>query len=220
MVQTLSTEIGMKSFVATQQLYTIPNLVTLGRVVGLPPFVLLSADAQHTEAVWARWATMLLYGLIVGSDMLDGWLARRLGQTSALGRTLDHVSDVVCILTALGAFVVRGVVPWWLPAAIAWAFGLYVLDSWWRTARQPYRQLLSSRLGHLGGILYYVTVGIVALHVCTDGHWFPPRFLPLWYLCLAALALFSGAERLVLLLHTRRRSHAAHPPECLPPRNC
>lgn len=207
----------MQPFAATQQLYTVPNLVTLIRVIGIPPFVLLSAEAQHPDAVWARWATLLLYGLIVGSDALDGWLARRLGQASALGRTLDHVTDVVFILTALGAFVVHGILPWWLPAAIAWAFVLYVLDSWWRTAQRPQRQLLSSRLGHLGGMLYYGTVGLVTVHVCTDGQWFSPRLLQLWCLCLTALALLSGAERLVFLVVAWRRAGAATPPTAGPP---
>jgi phosphatidylglycerophosphate synthase len=204
MVQTLSTEIAMKSSTVAPQLYTIPNMVTLLRLLGILPFVLLSIAARHPQATWTRWAMVLLYGLVVSSDVLDGWLARRLGQTSALGRTLDHVSDVVFILTALGTFAVQGVVPWGLPAAIAWAFALYMLDSWWRTARQPQRQLLGSRLGHLGGVLYYVTVGMVTVQVCTQSPWLAPGLLRMWCLGLTGLALLSGGERLLLLVRACR----------------
>jgi phosphatidylglycerophosphate synthase len=189
----------MQRPVATRQLYTLPNLVTLLRVLALPPFVLLSARAHAPQAVWAQWGAVLLWLGIAGSDLLDGWLARRLRQTSPLGQALDHSCDVLCILTALSAFVAHGLVPWWLPAAIAWSFLLYVLDSWWRTAGRPQRQLLSSRLGHLGGIFYYLTVGGVTLQIGSDDSWFAARFLPLWYLGLALLAAFSGSERLWLL---------------------
>jgi phosphatidylglycerophosphate synthase len=194
----------MKPAAAAQPLYTLPNLVTLFRLLGILPFALLSAEAQHPYALRTRWAMVLLYGLIISSDTLDGWLARRLGQANPLGRALDHVSDIVFILTALGTFALQGRVPWWLPAAIAWAFALYLLDSWWRTARQPHRQLLGSRLGHLGGVLNYVTVGLVTVQVCTDGRWLSPGLLHLWFLGLAGLALLSGSERLWLLVRTSR----------------
>jgi phosphatidylglycerophosphate synthase len=175
------------------------------------PFVLLSAQAQHPDAVGARWGTLLLYAVIVGSDALDGWLARRLHQESAVGRTLDHVCDVLFILMALGAFAVRALVPWWLPAAIAWAFVLYIVDSWRRTAGQPQRHLLGSRVGHLGGMLYYVAVGVVTIHVCTDGRWLPPGMLHGWFLGVAFLALGSGTERLYYLVRTFRSASPEAP---------
>ena len=192
----------MAIFSLYRRFRTVPNVVTLVRPVSTLPFVLLSARAQHPDAVGARWGTLLLYAVIVGSDVLDGWLARRLQQESALGRILDHVCDVLFILTALGAFAARHLVPWWLPAAIAWAFALYVVDSWWRTTGQPQRRLLGSRVGHLGGVLYYIAVGVVTVRLCTDGRWLPPSLLPGWFLSLALLALLSGAERLYYLVRT------------------
>jgi phosphatidylglycerophosphate synthase len=141
----------------------------------------------------------LLFAIIISSDVLDGWLARWLGQESLLGRILDHVCDVLFILTALGFFVSRGLVPWWLPAAIAWAFALYVVDSWWRTAGQSRRTLLPSRVGHFGGILYYATVGIMTSNLYGGNQTLPPLILHGWFVGLALLALLSGTERLWLL---------------------
>ena len=88
----------------------------------------------------------------------------------------------------------------WLPAAIAWAFGLYAFDSWRRSgaAGQP-RRLLGSRLGHIGGILNYAAVGAVMAEQAL-GLPLMPRIL--WQVALAVVlgvALVSGLERLILL---------------------
>lgn len=209
----------MATFSLSRRLRTVPNLVTLVRPIGTLPFVLLSTQAQHPDAVGARWGTLLLYVAIVGSDALDGWLARRLHQESDLGRTLDHICDVLFILTALGTFAARELVPWWLPAAIAWAFALYVVDSWRRTAGQPQRRLLGSRIGHLGGMLYYVAVGVVTVHLCTDGRWLPPGILQGWFLSLALLALLSGTERLYHLARSLSPASPGAPAAESPPRS-
>jgi CDP-diacylglycerol--glycerol-3-phosphate 3-phosphatidyltransferase len=182
------------------RLCTLPNLVTLLRPVCTPLFVLCCAQVQTTAVSWARWGGCILLVAIVSSDWLDGWLARRLGQESALGRLLDHVCDVVFLLSTLWFFVARGLAPWWLPAAIAWAFGLYVLDSWRRTAGQPQRLLLGSRLGHLGGVLYYVAVSMVSGSLLTGVPLLPPALVQGGFLLLALLAFVSGAERLWLLV--------------------
>jgi phosphatidylglycerophosphate synthase len=182
-----------------RQLYTVPNLITLVRPVSTLPFVWLCAQTQPAHAVWPCWSALLLFVMIICSDVLDGWLARRLNQASALGRALDHICDVLFILAALGFFVSRGLVPWWLPVAIVWAFILYAVDSWCHTAGQSQRTLLASRVGHLGGILYYVTVAVVTANLCGGNRLLSPGLLHGWFLSLALLALLSGAERLWLM---------------------
>jgi phosphatidylglycerophosphate synthase len=169
-----------------RRLLSTPNLVTQVRPCSILPYLWL---CMHR-----RWEALVLYGVVVASDMLDGWLARRLRQESALGRTLDHVCDVGFILVTLGYFVSQALIPWWLPAAIAWSFGLYCLDSWWRRDQQL--RLLGSRLGHVGGVLYFGTVGLVTgLLVVEQAERFAP-LMPAWYGCLTGVALLSGGQRL------------------------
>jgi cardiolipin synthase len=180
-------------------LRTIPNFVSLVRPVCTVPFVLLCTQLQPPVAVWPGVHVLSLLILITSSDTLDGYLARRLGQESHLGRFLDHVCDVLFVVTSLGVFVSLGWVPWWLPAAIAWAFILYVTDSRWRTPGQSQYTLLSSRLGHLGGILYYVTVAMVTVGACLYPSLLSMRTLHGWFIGVALLALISGLERLMLL---------------------
>ena len=180
-------------------LFTWPNLITLSRVAGAPLFVLCCGWAAQGAAA-ARWPAALLFAAVVASDVLDGRLARRLGCSSVFGRFLDHGADIFFILFALGWFAAWGWVTAWLPAAVAWAFGLYAFDSWRRSgeAGQP-RRLLGSRLGHIGGILNYAAVGAVMADRAL-GLALMPR--PLWQVALAAvmgLAFVSGLERLFLL---------------------
>ena len=182
---------------------TAANLVTFTRPLLTAPFIWhgyrLTYDTERPCAV-----SFILYGLIIVSDILDGWLARRLGQTSQIGRLLDHLCDVTFILLALLTFAHQGIIPWWLPAAIAWSFIIYVIDSWWRTSGQPRRVLLPTRMGHWGGILYYVTVGIVLADVCLV-HVVTKTLISYgWFHLIALLALLSGSERLYCLLHVPR----------------
>lgn len=181
-------------------LFTWPNLVTLSRVAGAPAFVLCCHRAAAVGTPAARWSVGLLFAVVVGSDVLDGWLARRLRCASVFGRFLDHGADIFFILFALGWFAAWGWVVWWLPAAIAWAFGLYAFDSWQRSGgpgRQP--RLLGSRLGHLGGILNYAAIGMVMAERALD---LPLMPRPLGQAALTAVmgvAVVSGLERLRLL---------------------
>jgi phosphatidylglycerophosphate synthase len=186
------------------RLCTYPNVITLIRPVGTGPFIWCCLQAEAHLAYGL--AALLLFGLIASSDMLDGWVARRRHQASAFGRLLDHFCDVGFILAALGVFVWQGWVPWWLPTAIAWAFGLYALRSWWLAAGTRGPTLIGSRLGHLGGILNYGAVGLVALDLCLGHLLWAAGGTTLVFILLASLALVSGLEHLYALLILRHHA--------------
>jgi CDP-diacylglycerol--glycerol-3-phosphate 3-phosphatidyltransferase len=75
----------------------IPNLLTLLRIALIPVFVVLF----YTDTRWAHAATALVFALAAVTDWLDGYLARRLGLTSAFGAFLDPVADKLMVSTAL-----------------------------------------------------------------------------------------------------------------------
>jgi cardiolipin synthase (CMP-forming) len=87
---------------------TIPNLLSVVRLVGVPVFLWLLL-VVHADG-WAL-AVLVLSGV---TDFLDGYLARRLKQTSAFGQILDPVADRLYILSTVIGFAVRGIIPWWL----------------------------------------------------------------------------------------------------------
>jgi cardiolipin synthase (CMP-forming) len=90
------------------RLVTVPNLLSLLRLAGVPLFLYLLLGPQADG-----WAILVL---AVGgfTDWLDGKLARLLDQQSRLGAILDPAVDRLYILAALIALGVRDVVPWWV----------------------------------------------------------------------------------------------------------
>lgn len=72
---------------STARYATLPNALTLARVVFLPLLFVL-ADPQ-TET-----AFVVIYAVVGATDFLDGKVARALGQTSNLGKMLDSLADI------------------------------------------------------------------------------------------------------------------------------
>jgi CDP-diacylglycerol--glycerol-3-phosphate 3-phosphatidyltransferase len=87
----------------------LPNLLTMARVVMIP--IVLWLMAQDTR-VCNFWAT-ILYSLAAITDFVDGYLARRMGLTSVLGKFLDPLADKLIVLAALVLMVELGHVPAW-----------------------------------------------------------------------------------------------------------
>ena len=91
---------------------TIPNGVSLLRLLGVPLFLWLLL-AQ--EADFAAFVVLVVGG---ASDWLDGYLARRLQQFSPLGEILDPLIDRLYIAATLIGLALRGFIPWWLVALL------------------------------------------------------------------------------------------------------
>lgn len=77
--------------------FNLPNALTWIRIVVIPLIVIVF----FLPTTWARPAAGLLFALAGVTDYLDGYLARRLGQTSSFGAFLDPVADKLVVATAL-----------------------------------------------------------------------------------------------------------------------
>lgn len=97
--------------IVSDRVLTIPNLISVIRLLMVPVFAVLIA--RHADG----WALVVLV-VSGGSDWLDGVLARKLGQVSRLGQVLDPAADRLFILVTLLGLAARGVVPWWLVALL------------------------------------------------------------------------------------------------------
>ncbi|QKT02429.1 CDP-diacylglycerol--glycerol-3-phosphate 3-phosphatidyltransferase [Ectothiorhodospiraceae bacterium 2226] len=98
---------------------TVPNILTLMRIVAIPVFVL----AFYLPVHWAYAAAAALFTLAAITDWLDGYLARKWGQTSVFGAFLDPVADKLIVAAALVLLVEDNPTDWagfWMaiPAAI------------------------------------------------------------------------------------------------------
>src|SRR5215210_1663450 len=83
---------------------TIPNVITLARLLCVPLFVWLLAEDELLTAA-------ALLAVLGATDWIDGWIARRFDQGSDLGKVLDPVADRILLLLAAVALVVQGSVP-------------------------------------------------------------------------------------------------------------
>ncbi|WP_426595787.1 CDP-alcohol phosphatidyltransferase family protein [Cellulomonas sp. McL0617] len=93
--------------IVSSRVWTIPNAISLVRLLLVPVFAVLLARGSD------GWAILVL-AVSGASDWLDGVLARRLGQVSRLGQLLDPAADRLFIIVTLVALAWRDVVPWWL----------------------------------------------------------------------------------------------------------
>ena len=90
------------------RVWTLPNLLSLIRLAGVPVFLWLVLGPEADG--WAL-GLLVLSGI---TDFLDGWLARRLNQTSVLGQILDPVADRLYILAVVVGLALRDIIPWWI----------------------------------------------------------------------------------------------------------
>ncbi|MEB3173667.1 MAG: CDP-diacylglycerol--glycerol-3-phosphate 3-phosphatidyltransferase [Cyanobacteriota bacterium] len=87
---------------------TIPNWVTLSRLLVLPLLFGLGQDPANVEA--RAWMTGLFL-IAAGTDWLDGYLARKLDQVTEIGKFLDPLVDKLLILGPLLIFIQWGQAP-------------------------------------------------------------------------------------------------------------
>lgn len=97
---------------ASSRVLTVPNLISAVRIAMIPVFWMLIVDPDTTA--WG----IVLFGVVVATDWVDGTIARRTGQVSELGKVLDPVADRAAIAAGLVALVVRGAFPLWAAVLI------------------------------------------------------------------------------------------------------
>ena len=90
---------------------TIPNFITLGRVI-LVPVIFYLLVSNETKAAFF---VFLLAGI---SDGVDGFLAKRYGWQTELGAYLDPMADKLLLVSMFVALSVQGLLPVWLAIAV------------------------------------------------------------------------------------------------------
>ena len=93
----------------------LPNLLTMGRIAAIPIVLWLMWQDTRESNFWA----MSVYSLAAVTDFVDGYLARRMGLTSVLGKFLDPLADKLIVLATLVLMVEQGRVPAWAVIIIA-----------------------------------------------------------------------------------------------------
>lgn len=96
-------KVSIKSRLKKKDILTLPNLLSLVRLLLIPVIVLLYIKEHH-------YASVALIILSAATDIVDGWIARHFNMISDFGKFLDPVADKLTQLAMLSCLVIR--YPW------------------------------------------------------------------------------------------------------------
>jgi CDP-diacylglycerol--glycerol-3-phosphate 3-phosphatidyltransferase/cardiolipin synthase len=188
----------------------VANLVTVLRIAVVPFFAWALLTDGGDDVTWRLVATGI-FALAAATDRLDGYLARRLGLVTDLGKLLDPIADKALIGTALVGLSLLGDLSWWVTAAIlVREIGITIM----RFFLLRYLVLPASRGGKIKTVLQALAVGLFLL---------PLDHLPVAVLVVASVLM--GAAVVVTLVtgldYVRtavrvHREHAAGPADPVP----
>lgn len=137
------------------RVWTIPNVLSMLRLALVPVFLVLVVVGEYVAA---------LVVLVVASlsDLLDGYLARRLRQVTRLGQLLDPAADRLYIFAALVGLAANGLVPWWIVVVIV-ARDVFLLVLGVVLANHGYGPLPVHQLGKVATFALFFGVPVIML---------------------------------------------------------
>jgi cardiolipin synthase len=202
----------------SSRIVTVPNLLTVVRMVLIPVFV--------TLIFYQRFPMALTVFVVAGiTDFFDGMLARRFDQRSSLGTILDPIADKLMMVTAFVVLSMRSVyshpipphlpVPFWVTIAVISRDVFIVVGAAAINIMTGFRGFRPSMLGKISTGVQIVAIGFILLAAS-----FPygtGYYLPTVYTIVFAFSVLSGLHYVFfaskLLNEDRRLSDEAGPPK-------
>jgi cardiolipin synthase (CMP-forming) len=179
----------------SSRIITLPNLLTVFRMVLVPIFV--------TLLFYQRFVLALVVFIVAGvTDGLDGLLARRFDQRSQLGTVLDPIADKLMLVTAFIVLSMRSVfphpvpshlpIPFWVTVAVISRDVFIVVGAAAINIMTGFRGFRPSWLGKLNTTVQIVAVGIIML--AASAPYGTGYYLPTLYVLVFTLTILSGAH--------------------------
>jgi cardiolipin synthase len=103
---------GTPSVTGEDRVFTIPNVISLVRLLCMPLFLYLLFGKDDALAA------SILLGALGATDWVDGYIARHYHQVSNIGKVLDPVADRLLFFVGIGGILVYGAVPVWFAAMV------------------------------------------------------------------------------------------------------
>ncbi|MBV8784876.1 MAG: CDP-alcohol phosphatidyltransferase family protein [Gammaproteobacteria bacterium] len=163
----------------------LPNLICLARIALIWPIAAALYSGSYATA-------LALFLAAAVSDGLDGYLAKRFGWTSALGKVLDPLADKLLLVVVFVVCTWLSLVPWWLTAAVVArdvliGLGAVTYRMWFGPLHG--RPTLPSKVNTAAQLLYIM---LVLLHAAAGQP--PAEVLDAAALIVFATTLVSGAH--------------------------
>jgi cardiolipin synthase len=167
----------------------LPNFLTLIRILAIPFFLVLLASHLYPDAL----AVFILGGV---TDALDGFMARRMNQKTALGALLDPVADKLLLMSSFVMLGLMDSIPLWLVVLVVSRdavilFG-YASISFLVEDRFEIRPTI---IGKLSTVFQLITVGVV-LALMADSQLLTPWLDDMLFYITAATTVVSGVQYL------------------------
>jgi cardiolipin synthase len=141
---------------------SVPCMLTLGRLVLLPGFVLFLLERRLMLA--------LVFFVVAGlTDVADGWVARRFKQETRLGVAMDPIVDIVFNLTLFGALAAAELVPRWVWLAAVLRYGLLLGGGAYLYVFHGPVRIAPTVFGRLVGVVTAVLVGLLLVLEMSGG---------------------------------------------------
>ena len=208
----LDSPLALPAFPPDSPSMTLATKITLVRLALIPLYAWLatrygssvSAGQPDEPFRLAAMAVFLTAGL---SDALDGWIARRFNQHSALGRVLDPLADKFLMLTALivlcaSPWSAQHKVPFWFAGLVVLRDVLSSLAAWAIWHRHGRVRISPHWTGKVATVLQLLALGWVMLQL---------HFPPSW-IVMPAAGLFTFASGMCYIAEGWRQFHHGPPP--------
>ncbi|WP_275092565.1 CDP-diacylglycerol--glycerol-3-phosphate 3-phosphatidyltransferase [Sinomonas gamaensis] len=180
------------------QLWNLPNVLTMFRIVLVPVFVwLMVADGSHQGPL--RWFAVLAFAVAMYTDQLDGQIARRRNLVTNFGKIADPIADK--LLTGAGLLLLSalGELPWWITIVIlAREWGITAL----RFVVIRYGVMPASPGGKLKTVLQTIALGLYLLPLRDIAPAVPAVALVVM-LAAVAVTVATGADYVVKAVRLR-----------------
>jgi cardiolipin synthase (CMP-forming) len=179
----------------SSRIVTVPNILTVFRMVLIPVFVSL--------LFYQRFLLALSIFIIAGlTDGLDGLLARRFDQSSQLGTILDPIADKLMLVTAFIVLSMRSVfpqpvpshlpIPFWVTVAVISRDVFIMVGAAAINIVTGFRGFRPSLLGKVNTTVQIVAIGIIMLAASVP--YGTGYYLPTLYAIVFLFAVLSGAH--------------------------
>lgn len=142
----------------------LPNIICIGRILLVVPIAMLLYRGEFAQ-------TLVLFGVAAFSDALDGFLAKRFGWTTELGKVLDPLADKLLLVTVFITMAAAGYTPVWLAFAVVArdvVIGVGALTFYWLFGPLHGRPTAVSKLNTLLQLIY-VLAAIASLAFAWPG---------------------------------------------------
>ena len=175
--------------------WTIPNVLTMIRLILIPVFVVVFFRTPHDQD---KIAALIIFAAASITDLFDGMLARRLNQITDFGKLFDPLADKVMVVTAMICQAVIGVFPWAAVIIVGAKEGIMLLGGMFMLSKNVV--VYSNYVGKTAQVFFIASLLLSFFHpsllaggVCLFG--MTVDLLLLWitvFLAFAALAVYAA----------------------------